>query len=102
MHPLLKLLGRNVRRLRVAREMTPERLARKADVSVYVLGRIETGKGNPGIDAVFRLARGSAWNRPSCSWTCRHAALGGGIDGALYFLSVPASLPFFAASAPLS
>ncbi len=31
--------------------------ARKADVSVYVLGRIETGKGNPGIDAVFRLAR---------------------------------------------
>lgn len=57
MHAVLKLLGRNVRRLRRARDMTPERLAGKADVSVYILGRIETGEGNPGIDVVFRLAR---------------------------------------------
>ena len=57
MHAILKLLGRNIRRLRLARDMTPEQLAKKADVSVSVLERIETGKGNPGIDAVFRLAR---------------------------------------------
>jgi XRE family transcriptional regulator, regulator of sulfur utilization len=57
MHAVLKLLGRNVQRLRLARDMTMERLAGKADLSVYVLGRIETGKSNPGIDAVFRLAR---------------------------------------------
>jgi transcriptional regulator with XRE-family HTH domain len=57
MHTVLKLLGRNVRRFRLARDMTPEQLAGKADMSVYVLSRIEMGKGNPGIDAVFRLAR---------------------------------------------
>ncbi len=57
MHAVLKLLGRNVRRLRLAREMTPEQLTRKADVSRYVLDRVETGKGNPGIDVAFRLAR---------------------------------------------
>ena len=57
MHPVLKLLGRNVRRLRLAADMAPEHLAKKADISVYVLDRIETGKGNPGINVVFRLAR---------------------------------------------
>ena len=57
MHRILKLLGRNVRAHRLAREMTPEQLAKKADISSYFLDRIETGKGNPGIDVVFRLAR---------------------------------------------
>jgi transcriptional regulator with XRE-family HTH domain len=57
MHAILKLLGRNVRRMRCARDLTPEQLAGKADVSLYVLGRIETGKSNPSVDVVFRLAR---------------------------------------------
>ena len=57
MHPILRLLGRNVRRQREARGMTREALCARARVSLYVLTRIEAGESNPGIDLVFRLAR---------------------------------------------
>jgi transcriptional regulator with XRE-family HTH domain len=57
MHPILKLLGRNVRAYRLARGMTPEEACAKALVSLYLLRRIEAGKSDPGIDVVFRLAR---------------------------------------------
>ena len=51
------LLGRNTRRLRLARGMTKSELARKTDISPYVLSRAESGNGNPSMIVVFRLAR---------------------------------------------
>ena len=57
MHRILKLLGRNVRAHRLARGMTLEQLCAKAEVSLYLLKRIEAGKSNPGIYVVFRLSR---------------------------------------------
>ena len=56
-HPILKVLARNVRKHRLARGMTLEELCKKARVSRHVLARIEAGKSNPGIDTVFRIAR---------------------------------------------
>lgn len=54
---ILKTLAFNIRKHRLALDMTREELCEKADVSLYVLMRIEAVKSNPGIDLVFRLAR---------------------------------------------
>lgn len=50
-------LGSNVRRRRIAQGMTEAELACKTDISPYILSRVESGKGNPNMIVVFRLAR---------------------------------------------
>lgn len=57
MHSILKVLAHNVRKQRLAREMTLEELCAKASISLHVLMRIEAAKSNPVIDTVFRIAR---------------------------------------------
>jgi transcriptional regulator with XRE-family HTH domain len=57
MQRILKLLGRNVRARRLARGMTLDEVCAKAQVSLYLLRRIEKGESNPAIGVVFRLSR---------------------------------------------
>ncbi len=55
--------GRNVCRLRTAREYTQEQLAEKADISRRYLQEIEAGEMNPTVNIATRLRRAL-----KCSW----------------------------------
>ena len=56
--PDLLALGRELRRLREARDLTQEELAERAGLHPNYIGRIERGESNVGVKALFRLARG--------------------------------------------
>jgi transcriptional regulator with XRE-family HTH domain len=51
-----KLVGLNLRRLRVARNISQERLAFDSGVDRSYLGGVERGEENPTIDVLDRLA----------------------------------------------
>jgi transcriptional regulator with XRE-family HTH domain len=51
-----KIVGANVRRLRVERELTQEQLAHDAEIDVTYLRGIEAGRRNPSVSVVVRLA----------------------------------------------
>jgi len=51
-----ELVGRNVRRLRVAQGISQERLAFDAGVDRSYLGGMERGEANPTVDVLDRLA----------------------------------------------
>lgn len=51
-------LGREIRRLRRARDVTQEALADLAGLSANYIGAIERGEQNPGAKALFKIARG--------------------------------------------
>ena len=51
-----QLIGANIRRLRVALDMTQEHLAGEAEIAMRHLGRIERGEGNPTVDLLCKLA----------------------------------------------
>ena len=51
-----RIVGRNVRRLRVERKLTQEQLAHDAGIDLTYLGGIERGRRNPSVDVVGRLA----------------------------------------------
>jgi len=51
-----KIVGANVRRLRVERELTQEQLAHEAEIDVTYLRGIEAGRRNPSVAVVGRLA----------------------------------------------
>jgi transcriptional regulator with XRE-family HTH domain len=51
-----KLVGLNVRRLRVERNMSQERLAYDSSVDRSYLGGMERGESNPTVDVLDRLA----------------------------------------------
>jgi transcriptional regulator with XRE-family HTH domain len=52
---LLQKLGQNVRRERVGRKMTQEKLSELADMDITNLQRIEAGKYNTKILSLIRL-----------------------------------------------
>lgn len=52
-----KIVGANVRALRVARGLTQEQLAFEADLDLTYVGGIERGKRNPSLLVMVRLAR---------------------------------------------
>jgi transcriptional regulator with XRE-family HTH domain len=54
---LVQLLGENVRRLRLERGLTQEALAFEADMKRSYLTELESGKRNPSVKAVARLAK---------------------------------------------
>jgi transcriptional regulator with XRE-family HTH domain len=54
---ILAALGRNVRERREARELTQEKLAKKAGLDPTYISGIERGLRNPGIKNVARLAK---------------------------------------------
>lgn len=51
-----ELVGMNVKRLRVAREISQERLAFDSGVDRSYLGGVERGEENPTIDILDRIA----------------------------------------------
>lgn len=53
---LVKLLGENVRRLRIERGLSQEALALNADMKRSYLSELENGKRNPSVRAMGRLA----------------------------------------------
>ncbi len=60
----LKAFGANLRRERVARQMTQERLAELADLNIRTLQKIEAGQTNILITTASRLqkALGCRWD----------------------------------------
>lgn len=53
-----RLVGKRIRKLRKARELSQEQLAERVGTSPKYLSRIETGRENPTLDLLLRLARG--------------------------------------------
>ncbi len=51
-----KIVGKNVRRLRVERKLTQEQLAHDAEIDLTYLGGIERGRRNPSVSVLGRLA----------------------------------------------
>jgi transcriptional regulator with XRE-family HTH domain len=54
---LTPILGANLRRLRVRRGLSLERLARASGVSRAMLGQIELGQSTPTINVVWKISR---------------------------------------------
>ena len=52
-----RIVGANVRRLRVERKLTQEQLAHEAKIDLTYLGGIERGRRNPSVDVLGRIAR---------------------------------------------
>jgi len=48
--------GRNIRRLRLERELSQEALAAEAGIAMRHLGRIERGQANPTLDVLEKIA----------------------------------------------
>lgn len=51
-----KIVGVNVRRLRVERKLTQEQLAHDSEIDLTYLGGIERGRRNPSVAVLGRLA----------------------------------------------
>jgi transcriptional regulator with XRE-family HTH domain len=60
----IKTFGANLRRERVARKITQERLAELADLNIRTLQKIEAGQTNILVTTAMRLRQGldCAWN----------------------------------------
>jgi transcriptional regulator with XRE-family HTH domain len=52
-----KLVGRNVRRIRVARDMTQEQFAERSGFSQQYISDLERGRRNPTIVSLYELAQ---------------------------------------------
>jgi transcriptional regulator with XRE-family HTH domain len=62
-NPVRHTFGKNLNRLRLARSLTQEALAEKADVSRRYLQEIESGAKLPTVPVLARLRRGLG-----CAW----------------------------------
>lgn len=56
MKDVTKLVGRNVRKLRVQQGFTQERLAVRVSLSSDYVSRLELGKENPTVDVLHRIS----------------------------------------------
>ena len=52
-----QIVGANVRKLRLERELTQEQLAHDAEIDVTYLRGIEAGRRNPSVSVLARLAK---------------------------------------------
>jgi transcriptional regulator with XRE-family HTH domain len=50
------IVGRNVKRLRLAKGLTQERLAFSSDIDLTYIGGIERGRRNPSLLVMARIA----------------------------------------------
>ena len=57
---ILKPLGAQLRRLRLERSLSQERLAERAGLNYKYIGQVELAKQDPGADVLVRLARALA------------------------------------------
>lgn len=51
-----RLVGRNTRRLRLARGLTQEQLAERSGFTQYYISSLELGRRNPTIVSIYELA----------------------------------------------
>jgi transcriptional regulator with XRE-family HTH domain len=51
------LVGKNVRRLRLQKDMTQEELAFEAEIDLTYIGGIERGRRNPSLMVLVRIAK---------------------------------------------
>ena len=51
-----KIVGKNVRRIRLERSITQEKLAFEAEIDLTYVGGIERGKRNPSLLVMARIA----------------------------------------------
>lgn len=51
-----RIVGANVRRIRVERKLTQEQLAHDADIDVTYLRGIEAGRRNPSVSVLGRVS----------------------------------------------
>jgi transcriptional regulator with XRE-family HTH domain len=51
-----RLVGFNIKRLRIACDLSQEQLAGEAGIAMRHLGRIERGEGNPTIELMGKIA----------------------------------------------
>lgn len=56
MKPLRIIVGENVRRIRIGKELSRDALAKLASVDPRYLGDIERGQGNPTVDFLSSLS----------------------------------------------
>jgi transcriptional regulator with XRE-family HTH domain len=54
---ILRGLGKNLNRLRMSAELTQEKLAEKADISLRYVQQLEAGQRNPSISTLVRLRK---------------------------------------------
>jgi transcriptional regulator with XRE-family HTH domain len=54
---ILRGLGKNLKRLRMSAELTQEKLAEKADISLRYVQQLEAGQRNPSISTLVRLRK---------------------------------------------
>ena len=59
----LNMFGGNLRRARMSRKITLEKLAERADLNIRTLQKFEAGESNILITTLFRLQRGIG-----CPW----------------------------------
>lgn len=52
-----KLVGRNVRRIRIEKGLTQEQLAERAGVSQYYVSLLENGGRNPTVVSLWELSQ---------------------------------------------
>lgn len=52
-----KLVGRNVRRIRIEKGLTQEQLAERAGVSQFYISLLETGGRNPTVVSLWELSQ---------------------------------------------
>lgn len=52
-----KLVGRNVRRIRIEKGLTQEQLAERAGVSQFHISLLETGGRNPTVVSLWELSQ---------------------------------------------
>ena len=51
------ILGQTIRRYRQRAALSQEKLAEKAELSTVFINRVEAGKENISVDALYRIAR---------------------------------------------
>lgn len=52
-----RIVGGNVKRLRVAKKLTQEEVALDAGIDLTYMGGIERGKRNPSLEVMVRVAK---------------------------------------------
>jgi transcriptional regulator with XRE-family HTH domain len=55
---LAQVFGKNVRKVRLAQDLTQEQLAFEAELQRSYVSELEAGKRNPTLDVVEAIARG--------------------------------------------
>jgi len=54
----LQLVGENIRRLRIAKQLSQQRLAELAGISYKYLGEVERNKSSLSVEILFQIASG--------------------------------------------